>query len=196
MRFRLPNALLATGLLLSSAIVALGGCAPSPLHLDPLNTSGRDGGGPPLTYPALMRIGDAAYHAGDFANAVNLYRRAAQLAPRDPAPFVALAAALLRMDKVDEAILADNSALARDPQNLPALQGLAKAYLPTGPNWPWHRSTRRWRDSRTIRNCCCCSLSPRIRSGNTGRRRQSIDRRSSWPRTTRRWRSISPCRWR
>jgi Flp pilus assembly protein TadD len=132
MRFRLPNALLATGLLLSSAIVALGGCAPSPLHLDPLNTSGRDGGGPPLTYPALMRIGDAAYHAGDFANAVNLYRRAAQLAPRDPAPFVALAAALLRMDKVDEAILADNSALARDPQNLPALQGLAKAYLLTG----------------------------------------------------------------
>jgi Flp pilus assembly protein TadD len=122
----------AASLLLSSAVLALGGCTTSTVHLDPLNVNGRDGGGPPLSYPALMRIGDAARHAGDLANAVNLYRRAAQLAPRDPAPFVALGDTLLAMGKIDEAILAYNSTQARDPKNPWALQGVAKAYLLTG----------------------------------------------------------------
>jgi Flp pilus assembly protein TadD len=123
---------MAAGLLLLSAVLALAGCAPSRVHLDPLNVNGRDGGGPPLSYPALMRVGDVARHAGDFANAVNLYRRAAQLAPRDPAPFVALGDALLGMGRTNEAILAYNSALARDPGNLRALKGQARAYLLTG----------------------------------------------------------------
>ena len=132
MQFCIPKTVAAASLLLSSAALALGGCAPSPVHLDPLNVNGRDGGGPPLSYSALMRIAEAARHAGDFANAVGLYRRAAQLAPRDPAPFAALGEALLAMGKTDEAILADNSALARDPKNLTALKSLAKAYLMTG----------------------------------------------------------------
>ena len=132
MQFRNSKTLAAAGFLLSSAVLALGGCAPSRIHLDPLNVNGRDGGGPPLTYPDLMRIGGVARHAGDLANAVNLYRRAAQLAPRDPAPFVALGDVLLRMGRVDEALLAYNSALARDPRNPEALQGQAEAFLKTG----------------------------------------------------------------
>lgn len=132
MHSRTPKVLAAAGLLLCSAALALGGCVQTTVHTDPLNVSGRDGGGPPLTYPALMRIGDAARDAGDFANAVNLYRRAIQLAPRDPAPFVALGGVLLRMGRTNEALLAFNSALGRDPENLAALRGQAEAYLKTG----------------------------------------------------------------
>jgi Flp pilus assembly protein TadD len=132
MRFRVSKAFAAAPFLLSCAVLALGGCVSSRVHLDPLNVAGRDGGGPPLSYPALMRIGDAARHAGDLANAVNLYRRAAQLAPRVSAPFVALGDTLFAMGKINEAILAYNSALARDPGNLQALRGQAKAFLKTG----------------------------------------------------------------
>ncbi|MGH7039846.1 MAG: tetratricopeptide repeat protein [Stellaceae bacterium] len=132
MQSRTPKVLAAAGLLLCSATLALGGCVRTPVHTDPLNVNGRDGGGPPLTYPALMRIGDAAREAGDFANAVNLYRRAIQLAPRDPVPFVALGGVLLRMGETNEALLAFNSALGRDPKNLAALRGQAEAYLKTG----------------------------------------------------------------
>lgn len=123
---------IALGAALLPVMMGLGGCAPAPVRLDPLNANGRDGGGPPLSYPDLMRIGAVARHAGDLANAVNLYRRAAQLAPRDPAPFVALGGVLLRMGKVNEALLAYNSALARDPKNPAALRGQAEAFLRTG----------------------------------------------------------------
>jgi Flp pilus assembly protein TadD len=128
----LASAIALSSALLASAALALGGCAPSPVRLDPLNINGRDGGGPPLSYPDLMRIGAVARHAGDLANAVNLYRRAAQLAPRDPAPFAALGGVLLRMGRINQALLAYNSALARDPRNPAALQGQAEAFLRTG----------------------------------------------------------------
>lgn len=132
MQSRTSKVLAAAGFLLSAAALALGGCVRTPVHPDPLNVNGRDGGGPVLSYPVLMRIGAAARDAGDFANAVNLYRRAIQLAPRDPAPYVALGQVLLRMGKTDEALLAFNSALGRDPKNLAALRGQAAAYLKTG----------------------------------------------------------------
>jgi Flp pilus assembly protein TadD len=132
MRLRSPKILAAASLLLSCAALALGGCVRSSVALDPLNVNGRTGGGPPLTYAAVMRIGDAARQAGDLANAINLYRRAAALAPRDPAPFVALGGTLLASGRINQALLAYNSALARDPENLPALRGQAKALLQTG----------------------------------------------------------------
>ena len=63
----------------ASGLFALGlllaGCenvqvAVSPLQLNPLDINGRDGGGKPLDYQALMRIGAAAHAGGDLATAV------------------------------------------------------------------------------------------------------------------------------
>lgn len=118
--------------LFTAAALALGGCAPSPFHLDPLSVNGRDGGGAVPSYAALMRLGTAARNAGDLANALSVYRRAAEIAPRNPTPFVAIGDTLLAMGSVNQAILAYQSALARDSSILPAQIGLAKGYLRTG----------------------------------------------------------------
>lgn len=109
-----------------------GGCEPLPFHLDPLSVNGRDGGGTPPSYAALMRIGEAAVAGGDFANALGVFRRAAEIQPGNPAPFVAIGDTLLATGQVNEAILAYNSALVRDAGDLSALRGLAKADLETG----------------------------------------------------------------
>jgi Flp pilus assembly protein TadD len=113
-------------------VAALAGCEPFPVHLDPLSVNGRDGGGAPISYAVLMRIGKAARAGGDYSNAVAVFRRAAEIEPRLPDPFVASGDTLLALGAVNEAILAYNSALARDGDCLPALQGLAKAYIQTG----------------------------------------------------------------
>ncbi len=113
-------------------VLAAAGCEPLPFHLDPLSVNGRDGGGTPPSYAALMRIGEAARSGGDFANAVSVFRRAAEIEPGAPAPFVAIGDTLFATGAVNEAILAYNSALARDAASRPALLGLAKAYLETG----------------------------------------------------------------
>jgi len=99
--------------------------------IDPLAVSGRDGG-MPLGHEALMRIGAAAHTDGDLETAVGLYRRAAEVNPRSAAPFVAAGNTLLEMSQVNEAIVAYNSALARDGRDPEALRGAARAYLLTG----------------------------------------------------------------
>ncbi len=119
-------------LVLAVAVSALGGCEPFPFHLDPLSVNGRDGGGAPPSYDSLMRIGAAARSGGDYANAVSVFRRAAEIATTQPAPFVELGDTLLLTGAVDEAIVAYNSALARDGSDPQAQLGLAKAYLRTG----------------------------------------------------------------
>ncbi len=125
--------LLRARLFLAAAVLALSGCTPSVVHLDPLSVNGRDGGGRTPTYPALMRIAAAARAGGDFANAVALYRRAASVGPQgNPAPYVGLGDTLMQMGKVNEAILAYNSALARDPHAIEGGIGLGRAYLLTG----------------------------------------------------------------
>jgi Flp pilus assembly protein TadD len=97
-----------------------------------LSVDGRDGGGVVPSYDALMRIGAAARNGGDLANAVGVYRRASELDPLNPAPLVAAGDVLLEMGSVNEAIVAYNSALLRGSENVPALLGLAKAYLKSG----------------------------------------------------------------
>ena len=108
------------------------GCEDAPWHLDPLDVNGRDGGGTPLSYSTLMRIGAAAHAAGDLPNAVSVYRRAAAVDTHAVAPFVASGNTLLEMRETNEAIIAYNSALAREPHDGEALRGLARAYLMTG----------------------------------------------------------------
>jgi Flp pilus assembly protein TadD len=113
-------------------VVALAGCAGSPVNLDPLSVNGRDGGGPVPTYPMLMRIGAAAQSGGDLPNAVGVYRRAAEMAPQEPAPLIAAGDVLLQMGEVNEAIVSYNAALVRPGDTQGAQIGLAKAFLKTG----------------------------------------------------------------
>jgi Flp pilus assembly protein TadD len=126
-RFRLPILCVITW-----AFAALGGCQPFPTHLDPLSVNGRDGGGKVPSYAALMRIGAAARAGGDYSNAVAVFRRAAEIEPWLPDPFVAIGDTLLPLGNVNEAIVAYNSALVRDGRYVPALRGLARAYIETG----------------------------------------------------------------
>jgi Flp pilus assembly protein TadD len=104
----------------------------SPINLDPLSVNGRDGGGPVPTYPMLMRIGAAAQSGGDLPNAVGVFRRAAEMAPLDPAPLIAAGDVLLQMGSVNEAIVSYNQALFRPGNTQGAQVGLAKAFLKSG----------------------------------------------------------------
>src|SRR5579859_1594191 len=122
-----------TALCLGLGLIGLTGCQDTPsLQLDPLTTSGRDGNAPQLGYDAVMRIADASRAAGDFSNAVNLYRHAATMEPHKTEPLDAVGSTLLDMGKVDEATVSYNAALKINPRDGDALRGLARSYLRTG----------------------------------------------------------------
>jgi Flp pilus assembly protein TadD len=114
------------------AVLTLAGCVTTPIHLDPLSVEGRDGGGPIPTYAMLMRIGAAAQSGGDLPNALGVYRRAAELAPQDPAPLIAAGDVLVQMGNINEAIVSYNAALVRPGDTQGAQVGLARAFLKTG----------------------------------------------------------------
>ena len=116
----------------SLGVLLLAGCADFAHYLDPWATNGRDGGGAVASYSALMRIGAAAEAGGDFASAVGVFRRAAQLDTDTAAPLVGAGNALLDMGQVNEAIVSFNNALKRQPHDPEALRSLARAYLKTG----------------------------------------------------------------
>jgi len=114
-------------------LTGLAGCEDvQSLHLDPLATSGRDGNAPAVTFEATMHIAAASRAAGDYGNAINLYRHAAEMQSSNPEPLIAMGDTLVEMGKVDEAITNYNAALSLDPRAPAALRGLAKAYLRTG----------------------------------------------------------------
>ena len=113
-------------------LAALVGCEPFPVHIDPVSTNGRDGAGVTPSYDALMRIGTAARSGGDLTTALAVFRRAASIAPTAPAPFVAVGDTLLAMRQVNDAVVAYNSALARDGSDVTAELGLARAFLESG----------------------------------------------------------------
>jgi Flp pilus assembly protein TadD len=122
-------------LLLCSSIVAvlmIAGCVTTPIHLDPLSVEGRDGGGPVPSYAMLMRIGAAAQSGGDLPNALGVYRRAAEMAPQDPAPLIGAGDVLVQMGNINEAIVSYNAALVRPGDSQGAQVGLARAFLKTG----------------------------------------------------------------
>jgi len=113
-------------------VLLLTSCESSPVHLDPQSVNGRDGGGPVPSYPMLMRIGAAARSGGDLPNAVGVYRRAAEMAPQEPAPLIAAGDVLLQIGEVNEAIVSYNAALVRPGDTQGAQIGLAKAFLKSG----------------------------------------------------------------
>ncbi len=116
---------------LVAVCLGLSACVNTTANVDPLVVDGRDGTAR-VAYPALMRIGMAARAGGDYANAVSVFRRAAEVAQRQAVPLVAAGDTLRQMGQANEAIVAYKGALARQ-QNYPlALEGLAKAYLGTG----------------------------------------------------------------
>src|SRR5690348_16557917 len=112
-------------------LLLLSSCAQFPHFVDPWAVDGRDGGGPVVTYPALMRIGAAAQAGGDPSAAVGIFRRAAQMNSEVAAPLVGAGNALLEMGDPNEAIVAYHGALERQPHDPEALRSLAKAYLKT-----------------------------------------------------------------
>jgi Flp pilus assembly protein TadD len=119
----------AASVMIALGLVGLVGCTDMPWHFDPLSINGRDGGGPPLNYSTLMRIGAAAHAGGDLATAVSVYRRAASFDTDAVAPLVAAGNTLLEMGQPNEAIVTYQSALVREAQDPEALRGLARAYL-------------------------------------------------------------------
>jgi Flp pilus assembly protein TadD len=78
-----------------------------------------------------MRVGAAARAGGDYANAVSVYRHAAEIEPRSPVPFIALGDTLADMGNANEAIVAYNPPRERAPQNPLAQRGIARAFLMT-----------------------------------------------------------------
>src|SRR5271155_1349895 len=123
----------AAALSLLLCLIGLAGCQySSTFQLDPLSTGGRDGNAPGISYAAVMHIAAASRQAGDYGNAVSLYRHAATMDVSNPEPLIALGDTLLDMDKPDEAIVNYNAALKLSPKYPAALLGLAKAYLKTG----------------------------------------------------------------
>jgi Flp pilus assembly protein TadD len=118
---------------LGLAFFGLAGCEETPeVHWDPIGIPGRDGGAPALTFDAVMHIADVSRQAGDYSNAVNLYRHAGTMQPKNPAPLVGLGGTLLEMGKVDEAINNYQAALKLSERDGEALRGLARAYLKSG----------------------------------------------------------------
>jgi Flp pilus assembly protein TadD len=113
-------------------LLLLSGCSQFPHFLDPWATDGRDGGGAVLTYPALMRIGAAAQAGGDPSAAIGIFRRAAQMNTEVAAPLIGAGNALLEIGDFNEAIVAFNGALQRQPHDPEALRSLAKGYLRSG----------------------------------------------------------------
>ena len=106
----------AAALSLILSLIGLAGCENLPsLHLDPLATSGRNGSAPDVSYAAVMHVAAASRSAGDFGNAVNLYRHAATMDSKNPEPLAALGDTLLEMGKPDEAIVNYNAALKLTP---------------------------------------------------------------------------------
>ncbi|HEY1798464.1 MAG TPA: tetratricopeptide repeat protein [Stellaceae bacterium] len=108
--------------------VALAACTNTTTYVDPLAIDGREAA-TKVNYPTIMRVGMAAKAGGDYANAVSLFRRAAQLASGEAAPLVAAGDTLRDMGNENEAIVAYKAALERKPHYPLALEGLAKAYL-------------------------------------------------------------------
>jgi Flp pilus assembly protein TadD len=70
---------------------------------------------PERSEAAFLKAAESAVASGDINSAVAFYRRAADIAPKDPAPLVALGALMSKTGALGGAVEADRQALARAP---------------------------------------------------------------------------------
>jgi Flp pilus assembly protein TadD/cell division septation protein DedD len=104
-------------------------CANGTQGVDSLNTS--DGRVTPddKSATAVLRVADATRSGGDPATALNLYRRAHELAPKDPVPLARLGATLASLQAYNEAATAYRQALELAPADTEIMRGLASVML-------------------------------------------------------------------
>jgi Flp pilus assembly protein TadD len=81
---------------------------------------------------ARPRIADATRAGGDSTSAIGLYRRAHELAPKDPAPLARLGASFAEIQSYTEAVEAYRQAQALAPQDPEVQRGLAAVLLALG----------------------------------------------------------------
>ncbi len=78
---------------------------------------------------AIVRVADNARARGEYATAINLYRRALAFAPQDPVPLIGLGETLAAIGQPNEAAETFREALDFVPDNSQALRGLANALI-------------------------------------------------------------------
>jgi tetratricopeptide (TPR) repeat protein len=83
-------------------------------------------------YKSALRIGHVAAVRGRHESAVAAYAEAVSLAPDRPLPYTSMGRALLRLDRVDEALTAFGSALRLAPRDEAGLSGRADALARAG----------------------------------------------------------------
>jgi tetratricopeptide (TPR) repeat protein len=83
-------------------------------------------------YKGALRNGHVAAVRGQHEAAVTAYAEAATLAPDRPLPHSSMGRALLRLDRVDEALVAFATALRLAPRDEPGLAGRADALIVAG----------------------------------------------------------------
>lgn len=109
------------------SLTALALCLSLAACTDPRSTG--LGPGDQASYGATLRIADAARDAGDYATAINLYRRAASMTGRGPEPLIGLGLALIEVRSFNEAVVAYRDALSIAPNNVDAHRGLGNAFV-------------------------------------------------------------------
>jgi len=77
---------------------------------------------------ALMRVANATRARGDFATAVTIYRRVADLAPTNSEPYLAMGDALMAIGAYNDAVSAYHSAISRGAK-VDAYRGLGNALI-------------------------------------------------------------------
>lgn len=83
-------------------------------------------------YKEALRRGHAASLRGEFDDALRAYGEAAEIAPDRAMPQASLAGILARTGRLSEALTAYEAALARQPDDEPALRGRAEMLIITG----------------------------------------------------------------
>src|SRR5215470_15851643 len=87
---------------------------------------------PEQSADTMLKIADETRAGGDLANAVALYRRAHELAPRDPVPLARAGDTLAQMQAYTEAADSYQAALSIDPSNPDLHRGFANVLLALG----------------------------------------------------------------
>lgn len=77
---------------------------------------------------ALMRVGNATRARGDYATAVTIYRRVADLAPTNSEPYLAMGDALMAIGAYNDAVSAYHGAISRGA-TVDAYRGLGNALV-------------------------------------------------------------------